>query len=65
MLITDLLEDINKFKENEIEFRLIDKNGDLKKLDLCLNMGKYLYKMKDEDGNDKDIIILGLEIPNA
>lgn len=60
MLITDLLEDIHRFGQTEIEFHLIQKDGNTKKLELYITMGKYLYKKKDIHGNDTDIIVLGL-----
>ena len=67
MLITDLLNDLDKFGENEIEFYLAeDKDGgDMIKLELFLCDGKYLYKKKDENGNNTDIVILGLTKPDA
>lgn len=61
MLITDLLEDINRFGEDEIEFYLIDDNGEMKKLELhILDDGRYLYKKLDENGESTDVVILGL-----
>lgn len=60
MLITDLLEEINKFKENEIEFYLMDENGNARKLNLFICDGNYIFKHKNKDGNDTDIIVLGL-----
>jgi hypothetical protein len=65
MLITDLLEDLYRMGKTEIEFHHIDKDGNSKKLELFITDGKYLYKHKDKDGNDTDIIILGLEKPDA
>lgn len=60
MLITDLLEDIHRFGQTEIEFHLVDKDGKTKKLELYITLGQYLYKNKDVHGKDTDIIVLGL-----
>jgi hypothetical protein len=66
MLITDLLEDVHKFGEEEIEFGVFDKDGNMKILSLYIfDNGKYLFKMKDRNGNDTNIIILGLEEADA
>jgi hypothetical protein len=61
MLITDLLEDLQRHGKEEIEFCLFDENGDYQHLDLFITMGKYLYKKKDKDGNDENTLVLGLE----
>jgi len=66
MLITDLLEDIHRCSGDEIEFHLIDKEGNAQKLELCIStLGKYLYTKKDKEGNNTDILILGLMEPDA
>jgi len=65
MLITDLLEDLQKYGETEVEFNLIDVDGNTQHLDLFITDGKYLYSKKDKDGNATDVLILGLEKVNA
>ena len=58
MLITDLLEDVYKAGGTEVEFHLIDKDGNTKKLDLYITNGRYIYEKKDD--TVEDIIIIGL-----
>lgn len=60
MLITDLVEDLYRAGGAELEFHLIDKDGNTKKLEQFITDGKYLYAKKDKDGNPTDVIVLGL-----
>jgi hypothetical protein len=63
MLIEDLMQDLYKANANEVEFNLINQNGEVQKLELFITMGRYLYPKKKADGSITDIVILGLIKP--
>jgi hypothetical protein len=63
MLITDLLEDLQRHGEEEIEFYLTEGKDkeDMIKLEVFLCDGKYLYIKAEENGElVENVIVLAL-----
>lgn len=61
MLITDLLEELQKHEEEEIEFIVFDKGGNqLQTLMLFICDKQFIYKQKDANGNWTNSVVLGL-----
>lgn len=65
MKITDFLEAINKFGEENIEFRIINKDGEIKKLEPFITDNHIIYPLKDENNSDTNTIVLGLRVVDA
>jgi hypothetical protein len=53
MLILDLLEALQKHKEENIEFYLAENldGGEMKKLELYICDGRYVYELRGTDNN--------------
>jgi hypothetical protein len=63
MFIIDLLEDLQKHGEDNIEFYLAEDidGGEMTKLEVFICDGKYLYTKHEKDGKVIDnVIVLGL-----
>jgi len=62
MLIADLIEDLNKYSENELIFILTDINGKYLNLQLNIdNSGRYIHPTVNREGTTSDIIAIILE----
>jgi hypothetical protein len=60
VLKDDLIEDLDRMSQDEVEFCLIHKDGEIEKLELFITDGNYIYAKKNGNGEDGDIITIGL-----
>jgi hypothetical protein len=60
MKILHLLEEIQKFSGEDIEFWTINRDGEMiKKLDLFISDGRFVFGTRDVNDNFTDTIIVG------